>query len=88
MTAVKMDDEEIQSLGLEILAEIPAFAYPHLGDKIEEIGSLTAGFCKSQDIQPLKRCLSFWISLSQEERKQIASGKEGLYIGKYLDHLH
>ena len=50
MTAVKMDDEEIQSLGLEILAEIPAFAYPHLGDKIEEIGSLTAGFCKSQDI--------------------------------------
>ena len=87
MTAVKMQDEEIQTLGLEILAETPVLAYPHLRDQIEEIGSLTAGFCKSQEIQPLKRCLSFWIALSQEERKHTASGQVGLYIGNYIGNL-
>jgi hypothetical protein len=47
MTAVKMDDEEIQTLGLEILAEIPALAYTHLDDRIQEIGALTFSFATS-----------------------------------------
>lgn len=35
MTAAKMnEEEEIQMLGLEILAETPALAYAHLSERI------------------------------------------------------
>ena len=64
-----IDDEEIQSLALQILAEIPTVGYAQILEYLQRIGEFTVSLLVTNRYRAIKYSMLFWNNLCKEEVK-------------------
>ena len=68
-TALMIDDEEIQSIGLQILAEVATVGYTQILDYLQRIGEFTISLLITNRNKAIKYSMLFWNNLCKEEVK-------------------